>query len=56
MTKSEMEYLDWGLIGPLCLFLNQYFNSFLPEYYVLWFAMLWCSVDLIRYCGQVSVS
>uniref|UniRef100_A0A182T937 Uncharacterized protein n=1 Tax=Anopheles maculatus TaxID=74869 RepID=A0A182T937_9DIPT len=35
MTKSEMEYLDWGLIGPLCLFLNQYFNSFLPEYYVL---------------------
>ncbi|XP_062711252.1 cholinephosphotransferase 1 isoform X1 [Aedes albopictus] len=55
MTKSEMEYLDWGLIGPLCLFLNQYFNSFLPEYYVLWFAMLWCSVDLIRYCGQVCL-
>ncbi|XP_055537151.1 cholinephosphotransferase 1 isoform X2 [Wyeomyia smithii] len=55
MTKSEMEYLDWGLIGPLCLFLNQYFNSFLPEYYILWFAMLWCSVDLIRYCGQVCL-
>ncbi|XP_062562001.1 cholinephosphotransferase 1 isoform X2 [Armigeres subalbatus] len=55
MTKSEMEYLDWGLIGPLCLFLNQYFNSFLPEYYVLWFAMLWCSVDLVRYCGQVCL-
>ncbi|XP_058836579.1 cholinephosphotransferase 1 isoform X4 [Topomyia yanbarensis] len=55
MTKSEMEYLDWGLIGPLCLFLNQYFNSFLPEYYLLWFAMLWCSVDLVRYCGQVCL-
>uniref|UniRef100_U5ESN6 diacylglycerol cholinephosphotransferase n=1 Tax=Corethrella appendiculata TaxID=1370023 RepID=U5ESN6_9DIPT len=55
MTKSEMEYLDWGLIGPLCLFLNQYFNNFLPEYLILWFAMLWCSVDLIRYCGQVCL-
>uniref|UniRef100_A0A4Y0B6R7 diacylglycerol cholinephosphotransferase n=1 Tax=Anopheles funestus TaxID=62324 RepID=A0A4Y0B6R7_ANOFN len=55
MTKSEMEYLDWGLIGPLCLFLNQYFNSFLPEYYVLWFCLLWCTIDLIRYCGQVCL-
>ncbi|XP_055628829.1 cholinephosphotransferase 1 isoform X4 [Toxorhynchites rutilus septentrionalis] len=55
MTRSEMEYLDWGLIGPLCLFLNQYFNCFLPEYYVLVFAMLWCCVDLIRYCGQVCL-
>ncbi|XP_035898453.1 cholinephosphotransferase 1 isoform X5 [Anopheles stephensi] len=55
MTKSELEYLDWGLIGPLCLFLNQYFNSFLPEYYVLWFCLLWCTIDLIRYCGQVCL-
>uniref|UniRef100_A0A1Q3G397 diacylglycerol cholinephosphotransferase n=1 Tax=Culex tarsalis TaxID=7177 RepID=A0A1Q3G397_CULTA len=55
MTKSEMEYLDWGLIGPLCLFLNQYFNCFLSEYWVLWFAMIWCTVDLIRYCGQVCL-
>lgn len=55
MTKSEMEYLDWGLIGPLCLFLNQYFNCFLPEYYVLWFCLLWCTIDLIRYCGQVCL-
>uniref|UniRef100_A0A8D8NQQ9 diacylglycerol cholinephosphotransferase n=1 Tax=Culex pipiens TaxID=7175 RepID=A0A8D8NQQ9_CULPI len=55
MTKSEMEYLDWGLIGPLCLFLNQYFNCFLSEYWVLWFAMLWCTFDLIRYCGQVCL-
>ncbi|XP_058054311.1 cholinephosphotransferase 1 isoform X3 [Anopheles bellator] len=55
MTKSEMEYLDWGLIGPLCLFLNQYFNCFLPEYLVLWFCLLWCTIDLIRYCGQICL-
>uniref|UniRef100_A0A336M2Y2 diacylglycerol cholinephosphotransferase n=1 Tax=Culicoides sonorensis TaxID=179676 RepID=A0A336M2Y2_CULSO len=55
MTKSEMEYLDWGLIGPLFLFLNQYFNNFLPEYWVLWFAMIWCTFDLCRYCAQVCL-
>lgn len=55
MTKSEMEYLDWGLLGPLCLMLNQYFNNFLPEYYVLWFCLIWCTVDLGRYCSQVCL-
>lgn len=55
MTKSEMEYLDWGLIGPMCLFLNQYFNNFLPEYLVLWFCLIWCTIDLGRYCSQVSL-
>ncbi len=53
MTKSEMGYLDAGLMGPLLLFLNQYFNSFLPEYCVLWIAMIWCTLDLMRYCSQV---
>ncbi|XP_063696938.1 cholinephosphotransferase 1 isoform X1 [Culicoides brevitarsis] len=55
MTKSEMEYFDWGLIGPLFLFLNQYFNNFLPEYFVLWFAMIWCTIDLCRYSSQVCL-
>lgn len=54
MTKSEMGYLDAGLMGPLLLFLNQYFNYFLPEYCVLWIAMIWCTMDLMRYCSQVS--
>uniref|UniRef100_A0A1B0BYV1 Uncharacterized protein n=1 Tax=Glossina palpalis gambiensis TaxID=67801 RepID=A0A1B0BYV1_9MUSC len=26
LTKDEMEYLDWPLLGPGLLFLNQYFN------------------------------
>jgi len=55
MTKSEMEYLDWGLIGPACLFLNQYFNNFLPEYLVLWLCLIWCTIDLCRYCSQVCL-
>ena len=36
MTKSELEYLDWSLAGPAMLFLNQYFNTFFNEHYVLW--------------------
>lgn len=55
MTKSEMEYLDWGLLGPLLLFLNQYFSNFLPEYICLWAAMIWGTYDLIKYCSQVCL-
>ncbi|GBP07524.1 hypothetical protein EVAR_4866_1 [Eumeta japonica] len=55
MTKSEMEYLDWSLLGPAMLFLNQYFNNALPEYYVLWLCMIWVCVDLVRYCGQICL-
>ena len=36
MTKNEMQYLDSSLIGPAMLFLNQYFNFYIKEYYVLW--------------------
>lgn len=53
MTKSEMDYWDWGLLGPGFLFLNQYFNCFLPEHWVLWIALLWGTIDLLRYCSQV---
>lgn len=56
MTKSEMGYTDYGHIGPLLLFLNQYFNNFLPEIYVLYIALIWCTYDLLVYCSQVSKS
>uniref|UniRef100_A0A1L8DYA7 diacylglycerol cholinephosphotransferase n=2 Tax=Nyssomyia neivai TaxID=330878 RepID=A0A1L8DYA7_9DIPT len=55
MTKSELEYFDWGLLGPFMLFLNQYFNNFLPERIVLFGAAAWCTFDLIKYCSQVCV-
>ncbi|XP_041972973.1 cholinephosphotransferase 1 isoform X4 [Aricia agestis] len=55
MTKSEMEYYDWSLLGPAMLFLNQYFNNAIPEYYVLWLCAIWVIVDLMRYCGQICL-
>ncbi|KAH8319897.1 hypothetical protein KR074_008948, partial [Drosophila pseudoananassae] len=55
MTKSEMDYLDWSLLGPGMLFLNQYFNCILPEIWLLWFTLIWGTQDLLRYCAQVCL-
>ncbi|CAH1102405.1 unnamed protein product [Psylliodes chrysocephalus] len=53
MTKSEMDYTDWSLLGPSMLFLNQYFNTYINEHYVLWLCMIWVTIDLLRYCSQI---
>ncbi|XP_037944990.1 cholinephosphotransferase 1 isoform X4 [Teleopsis dalmanni] len=53
MTKAEMEYCDWSLLGPALLFLNQYFNCPVPEIYLLWLTFIWSTQDLIMYCTQV---
>jgi hypothetical protein len=55
MSKSEMNYFDSGLYGPLILFLNQYFNEFFSEYYVLWLAMAWVTFDLCWYSSNVCL-
>lgn len=40
MTKSEMHLHDIAFLGPGLLFLDQYFNSFIDEYLVLWIALV----------------
>ncbi|XP_015597905.1 choline/ethanolaminephosphotransferase 1 isoform X12 [Cephus cinctus] len=55
MTKNEMQYLDSSLIGPAMLFLNQYFNFFIDEYYVLWLCFIWVTLDLLRYSAQICL-
>lgn len=47
MTKNEMQYLDSSLIGPAMLFLNQYFNFFIKEYYVLWLCFVSILLEII---------
>lgn len=44
-----MDYMDWSLLGPAMLFLNQYFNTFIPEYYVLWICLV-NNYFLVFYC------
>ncbi|KAJ7425727.1 Choline/ethanolaminephosphotransferase 1 [Willisornis vidua] len=53
MTKSEMFLYDTAFIGPALLFLDQYFNSFIDEYIVLWIALVLSLLDLLRYCVSV---
>lgn len=55
MSKSEMNYFDSGLYGPLILFLNQYFSEFFSEYFVLWVAMAWVTFDLCWYSMNVCL-
>ncbi|XP_037890178.1 cholinephosphotransferase 1-like [Glossina fuscipes] len=51
LTKDEMEYLDWPLLGSGLLFLNQYFNCVIPGKWLFW------SFGLFRtYCGTVHKS
>ncbi|XP_027557660.1 choline/ethanolaminephosphotransferase 1 isoform X1 [Neopelma chrysocephalum] len=53
MTKSEMHLYDTAFLGPALLFLDQYFNSFIDEYLVLWIALVLSLLDLLRYCVSV---
>ncbi|XP_051524183.1 choline/ethanolaminephosphotransferase 1-like isoform X1 [Myxocyprinus asiaticus] len=53
MTKSEMHCNDSAFVGPALLFLNQYFNSFINEYCLLWVALVVSGFDLVRYCVSV---
>lgn len=50
MTRSEMDYLDSVLIGPALLFLNQYFNNFIQEYYVLWLCLVTKTISILCCC------
>lgn len=58
MSKSEISKLDSVFIGPLLLFLNQYFNTFLNEYMLLWVALVYTLVDFLYYsystCSQIA--
>ncbi|XP_028261077.1 choline/ethanolaminephosphotransferase 1 isoform X2 [Parambassis ranga] len=53
MTRSEMHLHDLAFLGPGLLFLDQYFNSFIDEYLVLWIALIISFFDLVRYCVSV---
>lgn len=55
MTKSELYLQDSAFIGPGLLFLDQYFNSFIDEYIVLWLALAISLFELLRYCIGVCL-
>lgn len=40
MTKSEIDFFDIALIGPMMLFLNQYFDIIITEKYLLYASLV----------------
>jgi len=55
MCKSEIHHRDPALLAPLLLIVNQYLNTFLPEYYLLRISFAWVIFDLVRYCSLVCL-
>ncbi|XP_042693686.1 cholinephosphotransferase 1 isoform X3 [Centrocercus urophasianus] len=55
MTKSEISLQDTAFIGPGLLFLDQYFNSVIDEYVVLWIALFISLFDMLRYATGVCL-
>lgn len=49
MTRSEMALIDSCFIGPFMLFLNQYFNSLIPEYFLLSVVCVINIYDLLKF-------
>ena len=50
-----MTYFDSVLIGPLLLFMNQYFNTFIDEYMVLWVALVCLLIKMVSYFANMIV-
>lgn len=53
MSKSEMQRSDAAFVAPLLLVINQYFNSFFSEHFLLWGALVLSASDLVCYCTSV---
>ncbi|ODM95430.1 Choline/ethanolaminephosphotransferase 1 [Orchesella cincta] len=55
MTMSVMDYFDTSLRGPFVMFVNQCFNTPIPENMLLFGSLLWVCIDLWLYCSRVSL-
>jgi len=53
MCKGEITHRDASMLAPLLLIINQYFNTVIPEIYILYASLLWVGVDLVWYSCQV---
>lgn len=53
MTKGEIMLFDTCLIGPMTLFINQYFSYFIPEYIVLVVSLIIATLDFSKYSSKV---
>jgi len=55
MCKGEITHRDASMLAPLLLILNQYFNTVIPEIFLLYVALVWVILDLVWYCSKVCL-
>merc|ERR1719435_595887 len=55
MCKGEISHKDAALLAPLLLIINQYFNTFVSETFLLYVSMIWVVMDLLWYCSKVCL-
>ena len=53
MCKGEISHRDAAMVAPLLLIINQYFNTFISETFLLYVSMIWVVIDLLWYCSKV---
>lgn len=53
MCKGEISHRDAAMLAPLLLITNQYFNTLIPEWFLLYLSMVWVVLDLGWYCSRV---
>ena len=53
MSKSAIPMVDIALLCPFVQLVNIHFNSQIDEYSLLWFCMIFSSLNLIQYCYAV---
>ena len=55
MCKGEITHRDASMLAPLLLILNQYFNTVLPEVFLLYISLVWVTIDLVWYSSKVCL-
>lgn len=54
MTKSPpVLMIDSIMLGPAALIINQFFNSYIPETFLLWAVFLFVLYDSVKYCVDI---
>jgi len=55
MCKGEITHRDASMLSPLLLILNQYFNTVIPEIFLLYISLIWVTTDLVWYSTKVCL-
>jgi len=53
MTKSELAFVDTIYVGPVLLLSNQFIGYLFPEPLLLWFCLIYGTIDLAKYSYKV---